>query len=48
MGDVVVLEAAQHVDDGIDLADIAEELVAQPFTLAGAANQPAISTNSNW
>ena len=40
MGDVGILEAAQHVDDGIDLADIGEELVAQALALAGAAHQP--------
>ena len=40
MLDVVVLEAAQHVDNGIDLADVAEELVAEPFALARAFHQP--------
>ena len=40
MGHVVVLEAAQHVGDGVDLADVAEELVAEPFALGGAAHQP--------
>ena len=40
MLDVVVLEAAQHVDHRIDLADVAEELVAQPFALARPAHQP--------
>ncbi len=39
MGDVVVLEAAQHMRDGVDLADIGEELVAQPFALRRAAHQ---------
>ena len=39
MGDVVILEAAQHVHDGVDLADVGEELVAQPFALRGAAHQ---------
>ena len=39
MGDVVILETAQHMGDGIDLADIGEELVAQPFALRGAAHQ---------
>ena len=39
MGDVVVLEAAQHMHDGVDLADVGEELVAQPFALGGAAHQ---------
>ena len=40
MGDVAALEASQHVDDRVDLADVAEELVAQPFALGGAADQP--------
>ncbi len=39
MGDVVVLEAAQDVDDGIDLADVGEELVAETFALGGAAHE---------
>ena len=40
MRDVVVLEAAQHVGDGVDLADVAEELIAEPFALGGAAHEP--------
>ena len=39
MGDVAVLEAAQHVDDRVDLADVAEELVAEAFAVRGAAHQ---------
>src|SRR3546814_6060831 len=39
MLDVVVLETAQDVDDRVDLADIAEELVAQSFALRRAAHQ---------
>jgi hypothetical protein len=39
MGDVVVFEAAQHMHDGIDFADIGEELVAEAFTLRGAAHE---------
>ena len=39
MGDVAALEAAQHMDDGIDLADVAEKLVAEPFAGRGAAHQ---------
>ena len=37
--DVVVLEAAQHVGDGVDLADVRQELVAEAFALGGAAHQ---------
>ena len=37
--DVAVVEAAQHVDDGVALADVAQELVAQSFALAGAFHQ---------
>ena len=39
MGDVAALEAAQDVDDRVDLADIAEELVAQALTLGRAPDQ---------
>ena len=37
--DVLILEAAHHVGDGIGLADVGEELVAQAFTLGGARHQ---------
>ncbi len=40
MGDVVVLETAQHVHDGIHLADVGEELVAEALALGRAAHQP--------
>ena len=39
MGDVVVLETAHHMDDGIDLADGGEKLVAEPLAFRGAAHQ---------
>ncbi len=39
MLDVVVFEAAQDVDHRVDLADVTEELVAQPFALRRAADQ---------
>jgi hypothetical protein len=39
MGDVAVVEAAQHVNDGVALADVAQELVAESFTFAGALHQ---------
>ena len=39
MRHVAVLEAAQDVDDGVDLADIGQELVAQALTLGGTADQ---------
>ena len=39
MGDIAVLEAAQDVDDRVDLANVAEELVAEPLALARAAHQ---------
>ncbi|GIT05608.1 MAG: hypothetical protein CM1200mP29_10190 [Verrucomicrobiota bacterium] len=38
--DVVVLEAADHVNDGIDFTDMAQELVAEPFAGGGAFHQP--------
>ena len=34
-----ILEAAHHVRDGVGLADVGEELVAQPFALGGAGDQ---------
>ena len=40
VGDVVVLEAAHHMRDGVDLADVGEELVAEALALGGAAHQP--------
>ena len=39
MGDVRVLEAAHHMGDGVDLADIGQELVAEAFALGGAAHE---------
>ena len=35
VNDVVVLEAADDLNDGIDIADVAEELVAESCTFAG-------------
>ena len=40
MGDVAILEAAQHLQHRVDLADRPQELVAQPFALGGTAHQP--------
>ena len=37
--DVVVFEAADHVDDGVHLPDIGEEFVAQALALGGALDQ---------
>ena len=34
MRHVRIVEAAHHMRDGVDLADVAEELVAEPFALA--------------
>ncbi len=39
MGDVGIFEAAEHMDDGIDFADIGEELVAEAFALRGTAHE---------
>jgi hypothetical protein len=39
MGDVVILEAAQHVHDRVHLADVGEELVAEAFALGRAAHE---------
>ena len=39
MGHIVVVEAAQHMDDGITLADVSQEFVSQSFTLRGPLHQ---------
>ena len=39
MGDVFVFKASQHVNDGIDFANVAQKFVAQTFSLAGAFDQ---------
>ena len=39
VGHVVVIKASQHVDDGVGLADVAQELVAQALAAAGALDQ---------
>jgi hypothetical protein len=39
MDDVVILEAAEHVSDGVDLADYGKELIAEAFALRGAAHE---------
>jgi len=40
MGDIVVCKAAQHVSDRVDFANMGQELIAEPLTAGGAANQP--------
>jgi hypothetical protein len=40
MGDVVILETAQNMNDCVDFADVGEELVAKAFALGCAANKP--------
>ena len=40
MRHAAVLEAAQHMGDGVHFADIGEETVAQPLAARGAAHQP--------
>ena len=37
--DVLVVEAAHHVDDRVGLADVAEELVAEALALGGALHE---------
>ena len=37
--DVVVLEAAHHVGDRVDLADVGEELVAEALALRRAGDE---------
>ena len=38
--DVAILEAANHLKNRVDLANVAEELVAQPFTFASSLDDP--------
>ena len=40
MGDIGIFKTAQHMGNGIDLADIGQELIAQPFTAGRPAYQP--------
>ena len=39
MDDVAVVEAAEDVQDGVGLADVGQELVAEAFTAGGALHQ---------
>lgn len=39
MGDIRVVEAAEHVQDSIRLADIGQKLVAETLTLAGPLDE---------
>ena len=39
MGNIVVVEATQHMQYGIGLADVGEELVAETLTFGGALNK---------
>ena len=39
MHDAVVVEAAEHMDDGVALAYVGQELVAQALTLAGTFHE---------
>ena len=40
VGDVVVVETADDVDDGVNLADVGKELVAEAFAFTGALDEP--------
>src|SRR5207245_9846366 len=37
--DIGVLEATDHMDDGVHFADVGEELIAQPLALRGALHE---------
>ena len=39
MGHLGILEASHHMGDGVDLADIGEELVARPLPFGRAAHE---------
>ena len=40
MGDVVIVEATQYVQDGIRLTNVGQELITKPFALTCALDQP--------
>ena len=40
MHDVVVLEAAHDMRNGVALTDVGKELVAEAFAFTGAGNKP--------
>ena len=40
MDDISVGETADHMGDRVDLANMPERLVAEPFAASGAADQP--------
>ena len=40
MHDVVVVKAADHMDDGVGIADVAQKLIAQTCPLGSALHQP--------
>ena len=46
--DVRVLEAAHDVDDGVDLADVGQKLVAQPLALGGARDEARRCRRTRW
>ena len=39
MDDIVILEAADHMDDGVHLPDMGKELIAQAFAFISAPHQ---------
>ena len=47
VGHVVIVKAAQHVNDGIGLADVTQELVTQAFASARALDQSCDINNLN-
>src|SRR5262249_45357729 len=50
MRDVVIIKATHHMNNGVDLADGGEELVAQALAFGGAANEPGDidERNARW
>ena len=39
MGHIIVIEATQHMDNGVSLTDVSQELVAQALATAGTLDQ---------
>ncbi len=45
MGDVVIVEAAEHVDYSVRFTDVGQKLVAKPLAFAGSFHQSGYVDN---
>ena len=46
MDDVLIVKAADHMDDGVRLPDVGQNLLPRPSPLLAPFTRPAMSTNS--